>query len=254
MVSLWKIFWVFAKVGAFTVGGGYAMILIIEQEVTKRGWISKEEFPDILALSQSAPGVLAVNMSIFAGYRMRGLKGSIIATLGSITAPFLIILAIAMLAVGYQDNPTIIRIFKGVRPVVVSLIAVPTIELAKRSNKKLWSWTLTVLAIVLVGFMEISAVHVLLTTIIAAITYTLYKDKILTRPKAQNKLQEQKSLKIENQGLEVNNNETTTKGLRENQDLKENKSAKSTKSPKSNSSAKFKKSQNLNINKREEEK
>lgn len=191
MVSLWKIFWVFAKIGAFTVGGGYAMILIIEQEVTKRGWISKEEFPDLLALSQSAPGVLAVNMSIFAGYRMRGLKGSIVATLGSIAAPFLIILIIAMLATSYQDNPTIIRIFKGMRPVVVSLIAVPTIELAKRSNKKLWAWTLTVLAIVLVGFLKVSAVHILLTTLVAAIVYTLYKDKV-SRKKLNNKKEEEK--------------------------------------------------------------
>ncbi len=191
MVSLWKIFWVFAKIGAFTVGGGYAMILIIEQEVTKRGWISKEEFPDLLALSQSAPGVLAVNMSIFAGYRMRGLKGSIVATLGSIAAPFLIILIIAMLATSYQDNPTIIRIFKGMRPVVVSLIAVPTIELAKRSNKQLWAWTLTVLAIVLVGFLKVSAVHILLTTLVAAIVYTLYKDKV-SRKKLNNKKEEEK--------------------------------------------------------------
>ncbi len=191
MISLWRIFWVFAKIGAFTVGGGYAMILLIEQEVTKRGWISKEEFPDILALSQSAPGVLAVNMSIFAGYRMRGIKGSIIATLGSIAAPFLIILTIAIVAAGYQDNPTVIRIFKGMRPVVVSLIAAPTIELGRRSNKKLWTWTLTILAIVLVGFMEISAVHVLLTTIIAATVYTLYKDKIL-KQKLNNKKEDKK--------------------------------------------------------------
>ena len=83
-VSLWQIFTVFAKIGAFTIGGGYAMIPIIQAEMSKRGWISDDELPDIVALSQSAPGVMAVNISIFAGHKLRGIKGSIVATLGSI--------------------------------------------------------------------------------------------------------------------------------------------------------------------------
>ena len=68
MVSLFEIIRVFAKIGAFTIGGGYAMIPLIEAEMNKRGWIPEEELPDIIALAQSAPGVLAVNVSIFAGY------------------------------------------------------------------------------------------------------------------------------------------------------------------------------------------
>jgi chromate transporter len=79
-VSLWQIFWVFAKIGAFTIGGGYAMIPIIQAEMSRRGWIGDDDLPDIVALSQSAPGVMAVNISIFAGYRLRGIKGSIAAT------------------------------------------------------------------------------------------------------------------------------------------------------------------------------
>ena len=108
-VSLWQIFAVFAKIGAFTIGGGYAMIPIIQNEMARRGWISEEELPDIVALSQSAPGVMAVNISIFAGYRMRGVKGSIAATLGSITPSFLFILAIAMLFTTFKDNPWVER-------------------------------------------------------------------------------------------------------------------------------------------------
>ena len=84
-VSLMEIFGVFAKVGAFTIGGGYAMIPIIQREMNSRGWIGEDELPDIIALAQSAPGVLAVNMSIFAGYKLRGVKGSIAAT------PFLLV-------------------------------------------------------------------------------------------------------------------------------------------------------------------
>ena len=142
MVSLWKIFWVFAKIGSFTIGGGYAMIPLIRDELVKRGWLTDEELPDIIALAQSAPGVLAVNMSIFAGHRMRGFKGSLAATLGSILPSFLIILLIAMLFTGYQDNPVVVRIFKGIRPVVVSLIAVPMIKMARQGTKTWWSWAI----------------------------------------------------------------------------------------------------------------
>ena len=82
-ISLAGIFGVFAKIGTFTIGGGYAMVPLIRDELISRGWISEEEFPDILALSQMAPGLLAVNFSIFAGYRMRGMRGALVATLGS---------------------------------------------------------------------------------------------------------------------------------------------------------------------------
>ena len=73
-VSLWQLFWVFAKIGAFTIGGGYAMIPIIQAEMSRRGWIGDDDLPDIVALSQSAPGVMAVNISIFAGHKLRGFK------------------------------------------------------------------------------------------------------------------------------------------------------------------------------------
>ena len=90
-------FSIFFKIGAFTIGGGYAMVPLIENEiVTKRNWIAKEDFIDLLAISQSAPGILAVNISIFIGYRLRGIRGSIITALGTILPSFLIILAIAL--------------------------------------------------------------------------------------------------------------------------------------------------------------
>ena len=81
-VSLWQIFTVFAKIGAFTIGGGYAMIPLIRDEMIKRDWMSDEELPDIISMAQSAPGVLAVNMSIFVGHKLRGVKGCVVATLG----------------------------------------------------------------------------------------------------------------------------------------------------------------------------
>ncbi|MBP5486943.1 MAG: chromate transporter [Bacteroidales bacterium] len=177
MVPLWNIFLVFAKIGSFTIGGGYAMIPLIRDELVKRGWLSEEELPDIVALAQSAPGVLAVNMSIFAGYKMRGLKGSIAATLGSALPSFLIILLIAMLFTGYQDNPVVIRIFKGIRPVVVSLIAVPMINMARKGNKTWWAWMISFLVLFLVAFMNISPIYILLVLIVMALSFTLIKER-----------------------------------------------------------------------------
>ena len=122
-ISLSKIFAVFTKIGAFTIGGGYMMVPAIQNEMSRRGWISDEELPDIIALAQSAPGLLTVNMAIFSGYKLRGVKGSIVATLGCIIPPFLIILLIAMLATDFKDIPWVAKILAGVRPVSVAIIA-----------------------------------------------------------------------------------------------------------------------------------
>lgn len=167
----------FAKIGAFTIGGGYAMIPIIRDELVKRGWLTDEELPDIIALAQSAPGVLAVNMSIFAGYKMRGTKGSIAATLGSILPSFLTILLIAMLFAGYKDNPVVVRIFKGIRPVVVSLIIVPMINMARKGNKTWWAWLISAVTLVAVAFLGFSPIWILLVLIVLAVLSTMLKER-----------------------------------------------------------------------------
>lgn len=168
MASYWQIFTVFAKIGAFTIGGGYAMLSIIQKEIVNRGWLKDEDFTDIVTLAQSAPGLLAVNISIFTGYRLRGTKGSVIATLGCILPPFAIILAIAMAFSGYQDNPTVIKIFKGIRPVVVALIAVPMLNMAKKANRTWWAWALSAVALGLVAFLKVSPIYILICVIVVA--------------------------------------------------------------------------------------
>ena len=177
MVKYCELFYSFLKIGTFTIGGGYAMIPLIRDELVKRGWLSDEELPDIIALAQSAPGVLAVNMSIFAGYKMRGIKGSVAATLGSVLPSFLIILLIAMLFTGYQDNPVVVRIFKGIRPVVVSLIAVPMINMARKGNKTWWAWLISFVVLFLVAFMNFSPIYILLVLIVLALSFTLIKER-----------------------------------------------------------------------------
>lgn len=127
-----KLFISFFKIGAFTFGGGWAMIPLIEREVVdKQNWIKREDFVDALAIAQSLPGVLAVNISILIGNKLRGLRGCLMAALGTILPSFLIILAIAIWFVQSYDNPVVERIFKGIRPAVVALIVSPVFTTAK---------------------------------------------------------------------------------------------------------------------------
>lgn len=177
MVSYWQIFLIFAKIGTFTIGGGMAMIPLIQNEIVKRGWLREEEFPDIIALSQSAPGLLAVNISIFTGYRLKGTKGSIVATLGSVLPSILIILAIAMAFTGYKDNPVVISIFKGIRPVVVALIAVPMLQMARKSCRKWWSYVLAGGVLVLVGLLKVSPIYILAVIIVVSYTIARFNDR-----------------------------------------------------------------------------
>ncbi len=176
-ISLLKIFAVFAKIGAFTIGGGYMMVPAIQAEMSKRQWISDEELPDIVAIAQGAPGLLTVNMAIFAGYKLRGVKGSIVATLGSITPPFLIILAIAIAAANLRDNAIIARILQGVRPVSVAIIAAYMFKLAKTNCKHWWQWAIAVVTLLLVALLKISPIWILLTLIVVAIALTAYKER-----------------------------------------------------------------------------
>ena len=130
-----KLFISFFKIGAFTFGGGWAMIPLIEREVVdKQNWIKREDFVDALAIAQSLPGVLAVNISILIGNKLRGLKGCLTATLGTILPSFLIILAIAIWFVQTYDNPVVERIFNGIRPAVVALIVSPVFSTAKTAR------------------------------------------------------------------------------------------------------------------------
>lgn len=132
-----ELFMSFLKIGAFTFGGGWAMISLIEREVVdKKKWLERDEFLDLLAVAQSLPGILAVNISVVVGDKLRGLKGSMIAAAGTIVPCFVIILAIAMFLTPetITNNATLTAIFKGIRPVVVALILAPVFTTAKASG------------------------------------------------------------------------------------------------------------------------
>lgn len=133
----WQLFATFFKIGAFTFGGGWAMISIIEREIVdKRKWIQKDEFLDLLAVAQSMPGILAVNISVSVGDKILGKRGACAAALGTILPSFLMILAIAIFLTPemISGNPAVSAIFKGIRPAVVALIIAPVLTTAKAAK------------------------------------------------------------------------------------------------------------------------
>ena len=170
--TLFELFRTFFRIGLFTFGGGYAMIPLIERDVVqRRAWIKPEEFTDLLALAQSAPGVFAVNMSVFVGYRMRGVAGAIASSLGFALPSVVIILLIALFFRRFREIDVVNNVFMGLRPVVVALIAVPVFNVAK-SAKIGWStlW-IPVLSALLIVFAGVSPIYVIIVAGVAGYLY-----------------------------------------------------------------------------------
>lgn len=169
-----QLFTIFFKIGAFTVGGGYAMIPLIEAEiVTKKGWVTKEDFLDLLAIAQSAPGVFAVNIAIFIGYRLRGVRGCLVTALGAILPSFLIILCIALFFLRFKENPTVEAIFKGIRPAVVALIAAPTFNLAKAAKINRYTIWIPIISALLIWLLGFSPIWIILLAGIGGYVWNL---------------------------------------------------------------------------------
>ena len=154
MPRLVDIFWSFLKIGAFTFGGGYAMIPIIQHEViNKRRWLAERDFSDLLTLAQAAPGPISLNTAVFVGYKERGYWGALAAIMGVVLPSFFIILLIAIFFSSFRDNVWVDAAFRGMRPAVVALIVAPIVGLARGMH-----WTLigvaaaTALAVWYVGF------------------------------------------------------------------------------------------------------
>ena len=159
----WQCFKTFFKIGAFTLGGGYAMIPIIEAEVVdKHKWVSRDEFLDLIAVAQSCPGVFAINMSTFIGYRLRRTWGALCASFGAALPSFAIILLIAMCFRYIMDVPWIAAMFNGIRPAVVALIAVPTFNLAKSAKISLVNCWIPVGSALLIWALHVNPIFILL--------------------------------------------------------------------------------------------
>lgn len=167
MKLLFEIFSVFFRIGLFTIGGGYAMLPIIQKEVVDRKhWMTDEEFLDAISLTNSLPGPLATNSATFVGYKIRRVSGAIAAVLGAALPSVLIILAVAMVFLNITDNVYVQAVFTGIRPVVVALILYSVVTLARSAKlKQGFGWLLAALAFVAVA---VAGIHPILVILAAA--------------------------------------------------------------------------------------
>ncbi|QVK18701.1 chromate transporter [Mycoplasmatota bacterium] len=160
-VSLLRLFWKFFKIGIFTFGGGYVMIPLIEKEMVENKWIDKKDIADIVAVSQSIPGAVAVNMSLFVGFKIAKKKGAISAVFGCILPSFIIILIIATLLTNIQDEVIVQHAFVGILSAVVALIILSAIKIAKVAildKVTLFITIITVILLLLGQFLTLSKV------------------------------------------------------------------------------------------------
>ncbi|WP_242491836.1 chromate transporter [Miniphocaeibacter massiliensis] len=173
-----EMFRVFFMIGAFTIGGGYAMVPIIEKEVVdKKKWLNNKEFMEALAVAQSLPGVLAVNLSIYIGLKIKGYKGAFSCMIGAVLPSFLIILLVANFYNKLADTKIVDKIFKGALPAVAAVIAAAVYTLGKKSKFKYYHYIVAILVALSVELLNLSPIFLIL---VFGIGYIIYKKLVLS--------------------------------------------------------------------------
>lgn len=158
-----QLFSIFFKIGITTIGGGYAMIPMMEREIVdKAGWLSKQEFLDILAVAQATPGIFAVDMAGHIGYKLGGVRMALLAAGANILPSFVIILLLAAFFHEYKDIQLVEYAFRAIRPVVVALIAAPVFSMARSASLSRYTIWIPVLAAILIYFFDVSPVYIIL--------------------------------------------------------------------------------------------
>ncbi len=169
---MWQLFSTFFRIGLFTIGGGYAMIPLIEAKVVdEKRWVDRQELLDLIAVAQSCPGIFAINIGIFIGYKLRGKKGAFVCTLGTALPSFIIILAIALCFNHFRDNIYVEKIFRGIRPAVVALIAAPVFKMAQMAKINRYNIWIPIAATALIWLMGVSPIYVILLAGIGGYVY-----------------------------------------------------------------------------------
>jgi chromate transporter len=163
MQKNWNLFFTFLKIGAFTFGGGYAMVPLIQHEmVEKKKWLSEDEMIDMIAIAESTPGVIAVNSATFVGYKINKFWGSLIATLGVCLPSFVIILIISLFFENFLEIKLVADAFRGIRAGVTVLILNAGMKLFRKAPKTIVSYCLMALALFLTLFVRFRYLSVLL--------------------------------------------------------------------------------------------
>ena len=172
---MWELFKTFFQVGLFTIGGGYAMIPLIEQKVVdEKRWVSRDELLDLIAVAQSCPGIFAVNISIFIGNKLMGNKGALVSAIGTCLPSFLCILAIALVFQRFRENVYVEHFFRGIRPAVVALIALPVFRMAKSAKINRYNVWIPLVAAFLIWMLGVSPIFVVLAAGVAGYVYGKY--------------------------------------------------------------------------------
>lgn len=168
------LFLTFLKIGAFTFGGGYAMIPLIERELCeKKKWLEEKDLLEIVAIAESTPGPIAVNAATFVGYRTAGLFGAFLSTFGVVLPSFLIITLLSFVLREFRDLTAVRYAFFGIKAGVIALILKALYQMYKESPKGIFSYLVMGFAFVFVGILKISAVWVILACALAGLLYSL---------------------------------------------------------------------------------
>lgn len=172
---MFELFKTFFQIGLFTIGGGYAMIPLIEQKVVdEKGWVSHDELLDLIAVAQSCPGVFAVNISIFIGNKLKGSRGAAVSALGTCLPSFLCILIIALVFQQFRENVWVEHFFRGIRPAVVALILLPVFRMAASAKLNRYNAWIPIAAAFLIWMFGVSPIFVVVAAGILGYVYGKY--------------------------------------------------------------------------------
>ena len=182
MKTYWEIFLVFFRIGAFTFGGGYAMLPLIQNAVVdKKKWLGDKEFIDMLAIAQSLPGPIALNTAVFVGNKRKGVKGSVFSSLGIILPSFITILLLVIVFTQFRDNNSVEAVFKGIRPAVVALIFAPLFRMGKNAEITWNTLWIPIAVALIVGLLHVSPIFIILVAIALGLLYQRIIKKIINR-------------------------------------------------------------------------
>lgn len=183
-----ELYYVFAKIGTFTIGGGLAMMPMIQKElIEKRHWITDDELLDYYAVGQSTPGIVAVNISTFVGYKQLGILGGIIATFGMVTPSLVIIMLLAKFINSIDDYPIVQKALKGINVAVTALLTSVVINFSKKTIKNIFNAICMMISFVVVFFLKIQSFYIILAALLIGTIITAIKLK------KENKNSEKKS-------------------------------------------------------------
>ena len=163
MKTLIDLFFTFCRIGGLTFGGGYAMLPMIQKEIVEeKKWATEEEVLDYYAVGQCTPGIIAVNTATFIGYKVHGIIGAIVATLGVVFPSLIIITIIAALLKNFANYSIVQHAFSGIRVVVIALIVSAILKLAKTSIKNSTTLIIAIIAFILVAFVNLSPIYIVI--------------------------------------------------------------------------------------------